>query len=61
MYNLKVVLQPMGDIKAVYNCLQTHLIRHNEELGNTKLDIMLSDHIIMHIIKLHRILTLHHR
>ncbi|KAF6030090.1 hypothetical protein EB796_011603 [Bugula neritina] len=56
----KVVLQPMADMKLVYNCLNTLLIRHNEELGNVKLDIMLSDHIIHYIIKLHRILTLHH-
>ena len=58
---LQVVLQPMKDIKSVYNCLNQCLIRHNEELGNVKLDIMLSDHIITHLVKLHRILSLHHR
>lgn len=57
----QVVLHPVTDMTAVHNCLHSHLSRHNEELGNIKLDIMLSDHIVMHIVKLHRILTLHHR
>ncbi|XP_023932047.1 dynein heavy chain 5, axonemal-like isoform X1 [Lingula anatina] len=57
---VKVVLQPIQSFHDVHNCLFAHLTRYNEEFGNTQLDIMLSDHIIAHVVRMHRVLSFHH-
>ncbi|CAH1799095.1 unnamed protein product [Owenia fusiformis] len=58
---IKVVLQPVDTLKEVHNCLNTHLTRYNEEFGNVQLDLMLSDYVISHIIRMHRVLSFHHQ
>jgi hypothetical protein len=57
---VKVLLQPIENLLDVQNCLKTHVARYNEEFGNIPMDIMLSDHVIGHIIKMHRVLSFHH-
>ena len=57
----QVLLQPIEKLKDVHDCLQTQLGRYNEEFGNIQLDIMLSDNIIALIVRMHRILSFHHR
>ena len=57
---VQVMLQPVSSLKEVHSCLQSHLNRYNEEFGNIHLDIMLSENIISHIIKMHRVLSYHH-
>lgn len=54
------MLQPIDSLKDVHNCLQIHLNRYNEEFGNVYLDINLSENVIAHIVKLHRVLSYHH-
>ena len=56
----QVILQPVDSLKDVHNCLQVHLNRYNEEFGNVYLDINLSENVIAHIVKLHRVLSYHH-
>ncbi|OWF37572.1 Dynein heavy chain 5, axonemal [Mizuhopecten yessoensis] len=58
--NIKIVLQPIDQLRDVHSCLNTHLTRYNEEFGNIPLNIMLSDFIIAHIIRMHRVLSFHH-
>ena len=57
---VKVMLQPITNLQDVQSCLKAHVTRYNEEFGNVPMDIMLSDYIIGHIIKMHRILSFHH-
>ncbi|XP_064629693.1 uncharacterized protein LOC135488785 isoform X2 [Lineus longissimus] len=57
---VKVLLQPIENLQDVQNCLKAHMARYNEEFGNVPMDIMLSDHVIGHIIKMHRVLSFHH-
>ncbi|XP_041355189.1 dynein gamma chain, flagellar outer arm-like isoform X3 [Gigantopelta aegis] len=57
---LKVVLQPIEKLSDMHSCLNTHLTRYNEEFGNVRLNIMLSDYIIAHVIRMHRIISFHH-
>ena len=56
----QVVLQPIEEIKEVHNCLMTHMTRYNEEFGNIQLNLMLSEHVISHVIRLHRVLSFQH-
>ena len=60
MTSLQVSLQPVSSMREVHNCLLNHLTRYNQEFGNTQLNIMLSDNVIHHVIKMHRILSYHH-
>ena len=55
-----MVLQPVESLREVHSCLNTHLTRYNEEFGNVQLEIMLSDNIIGHVIRMHRILSFSH-
>ncbi|XP_077977225.1 dynein axonemal heavy chain 8-like isoform X3 [Glandiceps talaboti] len=57
---VKVVLQPITELQQVHKVLLGHMTRYNEEFGNEYLNIMLSDFIITHIIRLHRIVSFHH-
>ncbi|XP_052708586.1 uncharacterized protein LOC128183562 isoform X10 [Crassostrea angulata] len=58
--HIKVTLQPIENLRDVHSCLNTHLTRYNEEFGNVRLDVMLSDFIISHVIRMHRVLSFHH-
>ncbi|XP_025098007.1 LOW QUALITY PROTEIN: dynein gamma chain, flagellar outer arm-like [Pomacea canaliculata] len=57
---VKVMLQPVENLGDLHTCLNTHLTRYNEEFGNVRLDIMLSDFTIAHVVRMHRILSFHH-
>ena len=57
---LQVMLQPVENLGDLHTCLNAHLTRYNEEFGNVRLDIMLSDFTIAHIVRMHRILSFHH-
>jgi hypothetical protein len=61
IFDFQVMLQPIENKKEVLTCLQTHLNRYNEEFGNIYLDIMLSDNIVNHLVKMHRVISYHHR
>ena len=54
------IIQPIEDLVDVHACLQMHLNQYNEEFGNIPLNLMLSDSIIKHVIKIHRVLSYHH-
>ncbi|XP_059166583.1 dynein axonemal heavy chain 8-like [Physella acuta] len=58
--HIKVSLQPVEKMSDLHSCLNTHLTRYNEEFGNVRLNIMLSDFIISHVVRLHRILSFSH-
>ncbi|KAL4232681.1 hypothetical protein ACF0H5_007369 [Mactra antiquata] len=58
--HFKIVLQPVETLRDLHSCLHTHLTRYNEEFGNVRLNIMLSDFVIAHIVRVHRILSFHH-
>ncbi|XP_071818739.1 dynein axonemal heavy chain 5-like isoform X4 [Apostichopus japonicus] len=57
---IRVVLQPVPTLEQVHKCVHSHLTRYNEEFGNVTINIMLSDHVIYHVIRIHRILSFHH-
>lgn len=57
---IKVMLQPVENLGDLHTCLSAHLTRYNEEFGNVRLDIMLSDFTISHVVRMHRILSFHH-
>jgi hypothetical protein len=56
----QIILQPVDALQELHACLQTHLNRYNEEFGNVNLNIMLSENIISHIVKMHRVISYHH-
>lgn len=56
----QVALQPVETLRDLHSCLHTHLTRYNEEFGNVRLNIMLSDFAIAHIVRVHRVLCFHH-
>lgn len=58
---LQGVLMPVEDLQSVHACLQVYLNHYNEEFGNVHLDIMLSENIICHIIKIHRVLSMQNK
>ncbi|KAL5009692.1 hypothetical protein ScPMuIL_011997 [Solemya velum] len=58
--HIKIVLQPVKMLRDLHSCLNTHLTRYNEEFGNVRLNVMLSDFIISHIVRMHRVLSFHH-
>ncbi|XP_060567478.1 dynein axonemal heavy chain 5-like [Ruditapes philippinarum] len=58
--HFKIQLQPVETLRDLHSCLHMHLTRYNEEFGNVRLNIMLSDFVIAHIIRVHRILSFHH-
>ncbi|WAR07684.1 DYHG-like protein [Mya arenaria] len=58
--HIKIALQPVETLRDLHSCLHTHLTRYNEEFGNVRLNIMLSDFVIAHIIRIHRVLSFHH-
>ena len=60
LQEVRVALAPVSSLRDVHGCLQAHLNAYNEEFGNVYLDIHLSENIIMHIIKMHRVLSYHH-
>ncbi len=55
------MLMPVEDLQSVHACLQVYLNHYNEEFGNIHLDIMLSENIICHIIKIHRVLSMQNK
>ncbi|XP_074662754.1 uncharacterized protein LOC141915202 [Tubulanus polymorphus] len=57
---VKVALQPIEKYADLFTCLQAQKTRYNEELGNVQLEISLSELVIVHLVRLHRILSLHH-
>ncbi|BFZ10052.1 hypothetical protein BsWGS_13093 [Bradybaena similaris] len=57
---IKVPPQAVKSMKELHGCLNTHLAHYNEVFGNLSQSIMLSDHVISHIVRLHRILSFHH-
>ncbi|KAK3577475.1 hypothetical protein CHS0354_032326 [Potamilus streckersoni] len=57
---IKIALQPIESLRDLHSCLNTHLTRYNEEFGNVRLNIMLSDFAIAHIVRVHRVLSFHH-
>ncbi|XP_076466964.1 uncharacterized protein LOC143298129 [Babylonia areolata] len=57
---IKVLLQPVENLGDLHTCLHAHLTRYNEEFGNVRLDIMLSDFTIAHVVRMHRVLSFHH-
>ncbi|XP_035829673.1 dynein heavy chain 5, axonemal isoform X2 [Aplysia californica] len=57
---VRVSLQPVENMGDLHSCLNTHLTRYNEEFGNIRLNIMLSDYIISNVVRMHRILSFHH-
>ncbi|XP_053397319.1 dynein axonemal heavy chain 5-like isoform X6 [Mercenaria mercenaria] len=58
--HFKIQLQPVETLRDLHSCLHMHLTRYNEEFGNVRLNIMLSDFVIAHIVRLHRVLSFHH-
>ncbi|XP_052089132.1 uncharacterized protein LOC127725852 isoform X10 [Mytilus californianus] len=58
--NVRISLQPVDNLRDIHSCLNTHLTRYNEEFGNIPLNIMLSDFIIDHVVRMHRVLSFHH-
>ncbi|XP_022081686.1 dynein gamma chain, flagellar outer arm-like [Acanthaster planci] len=58
--SVRVVLQPVEQLDKVHQCVHSHLTRYNEEFGNVTINIMLSDDIIHHVIRIHRVLSFHH-
>ncbi|XP_041462850.1 dynein heavy chain 8, axonemal-like [Lytechinus variegatus] len=57
---VRVILQPVCNLEMVHKCILSHLTRYNEEFGNVTLNIMLSDDVIYHVIRMHRVLSFHH-
>ncbi|XP_071504103.1 dynein axonemal heavy chain 5-like [Diadema antillarum] len=57
---VRVALQPVENLDQVHKCILSHLTRYNEEFGNVTLNIMLSDDVIYHVIRMHRVLSFHH-
>ncbi|XP_067674368.1 uncharacterized protein [Haliotis asinina] len=57
---IKVMLQPIENLRDLHSCLNAHLTRYNEEFGNVRLNIMLSDFIISHVVRMHRVISFHH-
>ena len=60
-YVLQVTLHSIETLSDVHACLNSSLSHYNEEFGNEKLDIMLSDFAISHIVRIHRILSFSYR
>ncbi|XP_071801693.1 uncharacterized protein [Asterias amurensis] len=58
--SVRVVLQPVEGLDKVHQCVHSHLTRYNEEFGNVTINIMLSDDVIHHVIRIHRVLSFHH-
>ena len=54
------IIQHIDSMDDVHTCLDMHLQQYNEEFGNVPLNLMLSDSIIKHVIKIHRVLSYHH-
>ncbi|CAL1527205.1 unnamed protein product [Lymnaea stagnalis] len=58
--HVKVALQPIDKLSDLHSCLNTHLNRYNDEFGNIRLNTMLSDFVISHVVRMHRILSFSH-
>ena len=52
----KITHQPLTDIAEVASCLQAFLTRYNEQF-NKSLPVVLCDHSLKHLVRIHRILT----
>ncbi|XP_018096048.2 dynein heavy chain 5, axonemal [Xenopus laevis] len=57
---VKVMLQPVGNLNDVRRYLQTIVQHYNEQLGRQKLHIELSDNVVIHIMRMHRVLSCEH-
>ncbi|XP_055889445.1 dynein axonemal heavy chain 8-like isoform X4 [Biomphalaria glabrata] len=57
---VKVSLQPVVKWSDLHSCINTHLTRYNDEFGNIRLNTMLSDLVISHVVRIHRVLSFHH-
>uniref|UniRef100_A0A8C5PKA2 Dynein heavy chain n=1 Tax=Leptobrachium leishanense TaxID=445787 RepID=A0A8C5PKA2_9ANUR len=57
---VKVHLQSIGQLDDVRVYLQTVLQHYNEELGHQKLNVDLSENVVMQILRIHRVLSYEH-
>ncbi|CAH3196290.1 unnamed protein product, partial [Porites evermanni] len=57
----KILLQAINNIDEVSLCLQNFLKRYNDEFSGEGLDLMISGHVMFHVIRLHRILSYKNR
>lgn len=55
----KILLQAINNIEDVSACLQSYLKRYNDEFSG--LDLMISSHVMFHVVRLHRILSYKNR
>ncbi|XP_028415382.1 dynein heavy chain 8, axonemal-like isoform X2 [Dendronephthya gigantea] len=54
----KTTHQAVVSLDEVIPCLETYLTRYNDEFSTSPLNLMLSNHIISHVIRIHRILSI---
>lgn len=58
---LQLLLQAINNIDEVSPCLQNFLKRYNDEFSGEGLDLMVSSHVMFHVVRLHRILSYKNR
>ena len=58
---VQILLQAINSIDEVSPCLQNYLKRYNDEFSGEGLDLMISSHVMFHVVRLHRILSYKNR
>ena len=58
---MQILLQDIKSIDEVSPCLQNYLKRYNDEFSGEGLDLMISSHVMFHVVRLHRILSYKNR
>lgn len=61
LFLFQILLQAINNIDEVSLCLQNFLKRYNDEFSGEGLDLMISGHVMFHVIRLHRILSYKNR
>ncbi|CAB3999965.1 Hypothetical predicted protein, partial [Paramuricea clavata] len=55
---IKPTHQAVVSLDEVIPCLDTYLSRYNDEFSTSPLNLMLSSHVISHLVRIHRILSI---
>ena len=61
VFLLQTTHQAVDTLVDVIPCLETYLRRYNDEFTTNPLNLMLSNHVISHVVRIHRILSIKNR
>lgn len=59
--NVKINLTPLESIEKVRLYIEQVYVRYKEEFGYYQVNIFLSENIVLHLMRIHRILTQSHK